>query len=102
MIQQQQAQHLSDEEFKKTLDAQQLTLYTQQTEKLSSLVDLRLSYIKQQQVSPDFASIEQILADSQTFACMKDTSSDQYISGCSTISEYQQKYKERLMQDDAA
>ncbi len=102
LIQQQQAQHLSDEEFKKTLDAQQLTLYTQQTEKLSSLVDLRLSYIKQQQVSPDFASIEQILADSQTFACMKDTSSDQYISGCSTISEYQQKYKERLMQDDAA
>lgn len=108
---------LSQEEFCKNLDAQNLDLYNKQVEIINKKIDIRMEYIKkymyQNKSSKEYqkfindietgkwiSALEQILAESELYANMKDDSKDQYVLWCSDIQDYKKKYWEKLKSEN--
>ncbi len=116
-IQQGFASGKTEDEFKKTLSAEDLATYEKEKTAINAVIDSRMAYITnfmyKNKTSKEYISfvsamknnmgikmIEKILADSKVYHDMQQTWADQYITGCTTIDTYKTTYKEKLQTDN--
>lgn len=109
----------TEEEYKKTLSADEVKEYEAQKAAINKVITKRLEYVKlfmyENKTTKEYKEfvsamksgmgmkkIEKILADSKTYYDMQQTGTDQYITGCTTIDEYTTKYMTKLKTEDAA
>lgn len=115
MIQQLYYSDLTEEEFLKTLTAEEAKTYQEQKTAINKVIDIRFSYIQRytdpktkeyQEFTTAMTSsmgikkVEKIIADSKTYYDMQQTGPDQYIAWCTDIHDYKKKFWEKLQSED--
>ena len=119
LLQQWQNSGRPEAEFTRWLPADKATEYAEQTQKITSIINKRLEYIRQymyengdpQQIqsfaqamkgAQGLSFIDNVVAQSKVYYLKADQSSDQYITGFEnkSVNEYIQAYGEKLQQED--